>query len=75
MLTSKLTSKYQATIPKEVRRALHLEAKDRILYLIQDDNTVKITRMSPLDLDYLKSLSTTLSEWESEEDERAFRNL
>ena len=75
MLTSKLTSKYQATIPKEVRQVLHLEARDRIVYLIQDDNTVLITRASPLDLDYLNSISNTLSEWESEEDERAFGSL
>jgi AbrB family looped-hinge helix DNA binding protein len=75
MLTSKLTSKYQATIPKEVRSALHLEASDRIMYLIKDDNTVVITRVNPLDLEYLSSISKNLSEWNSEEDENAFRNL
>jgi antitoxin PrlF len=75
MLTSKLTSKYQATIPKEVRSALHLEARDRILYIIKNDNTVMITRVNPLDLEYLSSISKNLSEWNSEEDENAFRNL
>lgn len=75
MLSSKVTSKYQATIPKEVRRALHLEKADRIIYRILKDNTVVISRASPLDLDYLRSISTTLNEWDSEEDDRAFRDL
>lgn len=30
---------------------------------------------SLLDLDYLSSISRTLSEWESEEDEKAFKDL
>jgi antitoxin PrlF len=75
MLTSKLTSKYQATIPKKVRKVLHVEAGDRILYTIKNENTVIITRANPLDLDYLSSTSKTLNEWNSEEDEHAFRNL
>lgn len=75
METSKLSSKYRATIPKEVRKVLHLEAGDRIIFLIQDNDTVLIRRATPLDLDYLRSLSNTLNEWKSEEDENAFRSL
>lgn len=75
MFTSKLTAKYQATIPKEIRKILHLEKADRIIYRILKDNTVVLSRATPLDLDYLRSISKTLNEWDSEEDDEAFRNL
>lgn len=73
--SARLTSKYQATIPKEIRRHLHLESGDEILYELLPDNTVIVRKVSPLDLDYLQALNSTLNEWESEEDEQAYKNL
>jgi AbrB family looped-hinge helix DNA binding protein len=73
--SARLTSKYQATIPKEIRKHLHLESGDQILYELLSDNTVIVRKTSPLDLDYLQALNTTMNEWESEEDERAYKNL
>jgi len=73
--SAKLTSKYQATIPKEIRKHLHLESGDQILYELLSDNTVIVRKTTLLDLDYLKALNSTLNEWESEEDERAYKNL
>ena len=61
-----MKSKSQATIPKKVRRVLHLEKSDRIIV---------ISRASDLDLDYLRSISKTMNEWDSDEDDRAFGNL
>lgn len=74
-LISKLTSKYQATIPKEVRDLLQLHSKDQILYEILEDNTVVIRKATPLDVEYLEALRHTLNEWGSEEDEKAYKNL
>ena len=72
---SRLTSKYQATIPKEIRRHLHLEGGDQIVYELLSDNTVVVRKNTPLDLDYLNALNKTLNEWESDEDEKAYKNL
>ena len=72
---SRLTSKYQATIPKEIREHLHLESGDQVLYELLPDNTVLIRKTHPLDLEYLDSLNKTMNEWSSEEDEQAYRNL
>lgn len=74
-LIAKLTSKYQATVPKEVREALRLRASDQIIYVIRNDNEVIVRKASPLDIEYLNALTPTLSEWSSKEDDQAYRNL
>lgn len=71
---TKLTSKYQATIPKSVREKLSLQAGDTILFKEQN-GVVTIAKVEKHDLDYLRSLESTLSEWASPEDEEAFRDL
>ena len=75
LFVSKLTSKYQATIPKKIRDELSLGAKDRVVFEVKGNHTVVIRKLKPLDLDYLKSISSTLSEWDSQEDDEAFRGL
>ncbi len=72
---SKLTSKYQATIPLEVRKHLRLKAKDQIIYEILEGNGVVIRKASPLDIEYLKALNYTLNEWDSPEDDEAYKDL
>lgn len=72
--TSKLTQKYQATIPEPVRRLLHLEAGDKVAFDI-DHETVKLRKARPLDLEFAKSLESTLGEWTSDADEEAYREL
>lgn len=72
---AKLTSKYQATIPLEVREHLRLKAKDQIVYEILEGNGVIIRKATPLDLEYLRALNYTLNEWDSPEDDKAYRNL
>lgn len=58
----RLTSKFQATIPKEIREHLNLKKGDEVLYELLPDNTVVVRRTSPLDLNYLQALNSTLSE-------------
>jgi antitoxin PrlF len=72
MITSKLTSKAQTTIPQAVRTALHLHAGDAIAYAI-DDARVIITNarsLAPAE-DPFK----TFVEWDSEADHRAYDGL
>lgn len=72
--TSKITSKYQATIPKPVRKKLHLHAGDTVAFDIED-NQIRIRKARPLDLSFAQALEGTLSEWESATDEEAYRDL
>ncbi len=72
--TSKLTKKYQATIPASVRQLLHLDAGDEIAFDIEDDD-VHLRKAQPMDLEFAKSLEGTMTEWSSEADEEAYRAL
>ena len=62
--TSKLTTKYQATIPASVRQVLHLDAGDEIAFDIEDDD-VHLRKARPMDLEFAKSLEDTMTEWSS----------
>ncbi len=75
MADSKLTSKFQATIPQEIRSILGLKAGDRVIFEITKDKHVNIRKATPLDITYLKALESTLSEWNSESDDEAYRDL
>lgn len=72
--TSKLTSRYQATIPETVRKALHLSAGDAIAFDIED-NQIRLRKAKPIDLNFAKALQNTLEEWDSPADEEAYREL
>jgi antitoxin PrlF len=72
--TSRLTSKYQATVPTQVRAALQLKAGDLIGFEIAG-NEVRLKRSSPLDVAFAQALEGTLTEWSSPADELAFRDL
>ena len=71
---SKLTSKYQTTIPQEVRKLLLLKKGDEVVFEIEDGRVV-LRKATPLDLEYLSSIESTLSEWNSDHDEEAYKNL
>ena len=72
--TSKLTRKYQATIPGPVRKLLHLDAGDEIAFDIEGDD-VHLRKARPVDLAFAQSIEGTLNEWMSEADEEAYRDL
>ena len=71
MITSKLTSKAQTTIPQPVRLALHLREGDEIAYRIEDGRVLlsKATQESEEDPFVL------FAEWDSEADRRAYGQL
>ncbi len=72
---SKLSSKGQVTIPKEVRESLGLEPGDFVTYEIADNDSAILRRVEPYDASFHLAVSETLEEWGSEEDEEAFRDL
>lgn len=74
MLASTLTSKGQATIPAEIRKALNLKAGDVVGFEIKNHKAV-ISKITSFDRKYHRALSNTLSEWDSSADEEAYRDL
>lgn len=71
---SKLTKKYQATVPKAVRKKLNLNAGDIIAFEI-DNDIIKLRKASPIDIEFSSALVPTLSEWNSANDEEAYNDL
>lgn len=74
MQTSRLSSKGQITLPRQVRKALGAEPGDTIAYEM-GENVVTLKRLEPFDAAFHAALSGTLDEWGTEEDEEAFRDL
>ncbi|WP_046061710.1 AbrB/MazE/SpoVT family DNA-binding domain-containing protein [Methylotuvimicrobium alcaliphilum] len=72
---AKISSKGQVTIPADVRKKLHLEAGDTIVWETSEDGRIWVRRINPLDVEYLSAVSGTLSEWSSVEDDEAYRDL
>lgn len=76
MLTSKVTTKGQVTLPKEVRERLHVRAGDTLSYEVQPNDTVVVRKLEPFDAEWHEALSTTLAEeWNSPYDHEAFDDL
>ena len=72
---SKLTSEYQATIPKDIRTKLGLEAGDYVMFHDRDGE-ITITKVENIDWQYLKAVSSTLeAEWLSDADAEAYADL
>lgn len=74
MITSKLTSKAQTTIPQAVRRALHLREGDEIAYAIEGE-VVTLRRVTTMAAVQIEDPFGTFSEWDSEADRKAYADL
>ena len=71
---ARITAGGQATIPEPIREAVGLAEGAVIAFEIEDDHVV--LRKVRLEGDgYLQGLTSTLSEWDSPEDEAAWRDL
>ena len=73
MITSKVTSKAQTTIPQPIRNALHLREGDEILYAIQADGRVMISR-APIASE-AEDPFATFGEWDGEADRKAYADF
>ncbi len=71
MISSKITSKAQTTVPRAVRAALKLGIGDTIVYAIEGDHVV-MTKAAASTGD---SPTASYDEWGSENDRRAYANL
>ena len=72
MITSKLTSKAQTTIPQPVRAALRLQEGDELAYEIEGGRVIltKARERAPKDDPF-----RTFAEWDSEADRKAYGHL
>jgi bifunctional DNA-binding transcriptional regulator/antitoxin component of YhaV-PrlF toxin-antitoxin module len=71
---SRLTTKFQATIPLPVRTALGIGQGDAISFEI-DNGVVRLVRATPRDIAFAHAVEGTLSEWNSAADDEAYRGL
>jgi AbrB family looped-hinge helix DNA binding protein len=74
MEVARITSKGQMTIPKKIREAAHLIEGDVVSFAVEDGR-ITISKIVTRDDDYLRSVQGTLGEWNSPEDEEAWREL
>ncbi len=74
MKSSKMTSKFQATIPEDVRDFLLLKKGDQVAFEIEGDQVV-LRKATAFDIEYLRSIESTLSEWNSKNDDEAYEDL
>ena len=72
---SKITSKGQTTVPQEVRTALNSKPGDLLAWEVGTDGRVAVRRVQPVDVEYLKAVEATLSEWNTAEDQAAYGDL
>lgn len=72
---AKITSKGQTTVPREIRALLHVKPGDLIAWEQSANGAVQVRRVQPTDVEYLRAVAGTLSEWASEANEEAYRDL
>ncbi len=72
MITSKITSKAQTTIPQPVRAALGLREGDEVAYQIEGDRVLLTKARAP---GFAEDPFTTFSEWNSEADREGYADL
>ena len=77
MITSRLTSKSQTTLPQPVRSALRVGPGDEIGYLIEDGRVLltKVTRPERQRGVPFEDPFASFSEWHSSEDDEDFAGL
>ncbi|MDA3940415.1 MAG: AbrB/MazE/SpoVT family DNA-binding domain-containing protein [Spirochaetia bacterium] len=62
VITSKITSKGQVTVPKSVRDSLGIKEGDFLAYEVHENNAV-IRKVPKIDVEWAKSIESTLTEW------------
>lgn len=72
---ARITAKGQTTIPRDIRNALHVAAGDLIAWELSADGTATVRRIQPLDIEYLRAVESTLTEWAGAADDEAYNDL
>ena len=75
MELARVTAKGQATIPKRIREAAHIREGDMLAFDLDGNNRIIIRRIESTIDSELIALQETLSEWNSPEDNEAWRGL
>lgn len=70
MITSKLTSKAQTTVPVPVRKALRLAPGDELVYAIEGERVILTKARMPVDDPF-----GAFDEWSSEADRVGYADL
>ncbi len=74
-ITSKLTTKSQATIPGKIRKHLGVKPGDSVVFDVDENNKVFVRKATAIDFEFAYALEGTLSEWTSANDEEAYCDL
>ena len=75
MELARVTAKGQATIPKRIRDAARIREGDMLSFDLDGDNRIIVKRIdSAADIE-LSALQKSLSEWNSPQDDEAWRDL
>ncbi len=75
MVMSKLSSKNQVTIPREMREGAGLHSGDIVVYEMREPGVIAMRRLPTGDAAFHSALSSTLDEWATAADDDAFRDL
>jgi len=75
LAVAKITAKGQTTIPQDIRTALRVSPGDLIAWEVSADGTATVRRVLPMDVEYLRAVEGTLSEWAGSADDEAYRGL
>jgi len=71
MITSRLSTKAQTTIPRSIRTALHLKEGDELVYQIDGDRVILSKAQNKVEDDPFRAFG----EWDSEADGKAYAKL
>ena len=75
MELARVTAKGQATIPKRIRDAAHIREGDMLAFDLDSNIRITIKRIdAPVNIE-LSALQETLTEWNSPQDNEAWRDL
>jgi len=74
MTLARLTSKGQLTVPKSIRKQLHLDEGDTLSFEVEGDS-VRMRKLKTFDHGWHQAVAETLEEWNSPEDDEAFSGL
>ena len=74
MQISRVTSKYQATVPADIRAALGVKAGDQLAWEVRD-GMATVRRHGAVSSPVTVVDSQTFGEWLSDEDEELFRDF